>query len=110
MRRRLILALGALGVAGGVAYRKLRATSAGRHGLSAGGSRDSAAGADPRAEELRRRLAESRALVEEREQFEAGEIAVDAAEPSSPGLDERRREVHEAGRSAAEEMRGSTQD
>jgi hypothetical protein len=61
---------------------------------------------DPRAAELRARLEESRALVDEREQFEAGETAVDEAEP---GLDpaERRRRVHEQGRAAVDEMRRS---
>ena len=62
---------------------------------------------DPRAEALRRKLDESRTLEAEREEFEAREVPVDAAEPTS-GLDERRREVHEAGRAAAEEMRRST--
>ena len=62
-------------------------------------------GTDPRAEELRRRLDESRTLVEERDEFEAGEIPVDEAETTS-GVDERRREVHEAGRGSIDEMRG----
>ena len=55
---------------------------------------------DPRAEELKRRLEESRSLVEEREAFEEGETPVDAADP-----DDRRRSVHEQGRSALEDMR-----
>jgi hypothetical protein len=55
---------------------------------------------DPRAGELRERLAESRAVVAEREEFEAGETAVDEVEPvhegaeQSPDVDERRRELH----------------
>jgi hypothetical protein len=58
---------------------------------------------DPRANELRARLEESRALVDERDQFESGETTVaDAADP-----DERRRRVHEQGRAAVDEMRGS---
>jgi hypothetical protein len=62
---------------------------------------------DPRAEELRRKLAESQPLVVEREEFEAGETPVDAAEaPEEP--EERRRRIHEEGRSAAERMRGSS--
>ena len=36
-----------------------------------------ALGSDPRAEELRRKLAESRALVDEREEFEGAELTVD---------------------------------
>jgi hypothetical protein len=59
---------------------------------------------DPRAEELRRRLAEARTMVEEREEFEAAETPVDRAEPA-PEVDERRRRVHEEGRRAAERMR-----
>jgi hypothetical protein len=61
-------------------------------------------GPDPRAEELRQRLAESRAIVEEREEFEAAETPVDRAEPATE-VDERRRRVHERGRSAAHKMR-----
>src|ERR671936_784949 len=60
--------------------------------------------ADPRAEELRRRLAESRTMVEEREEFESAETPVDRAEPA-PEVDERRRRVHEEGRRTAERMR-----
>jgi hypothetical protein len=50
---------------------------------------------DPRADELRRKLEESRTLVEE-DEFASGETPVDA--------DERRRDVHERGRSAIDEM------
>ena len=60
--------------------------------------------ADPRAEELRRKLAESRALVDERDEFEAGETPVDEAE-AGPEVDDRRRRVHEEGRAAARRMR-----
>src|ERR687888_1686601 len=59
---------------------------------------------DPRAEELRRRLAESRTMVEEREEFESAETPVDRAEPA-PKVDERRKRVHEEGRRTAERMR-----
>ena len=58
---------------------------------------------DPRAEELRRRIAESRALVEERDEFEQAETTVDRADPD---VDERRRSVHEHGRATVDEMRG----
>jgi len=57
---------------------------------------------DPRAEELRTRLAEARAAGDDRDEFEAGETPVDEA--VSPGPDERRRRVHEQGRSAIDEM------
>jgi hypothetical protein len=59
---------------------------------------------DPRAEELRRRLAEARTMVEEREEFEAAETPVDRAEPA-PEVDERRKRVHDEGRRTAERMR-----
>ncbi len=55
---------------------------------------------DP-AEALRAKLAESRAVVEEQDSFQEGETPVDEADP-----EERRRRVHEAGRAAAERMRG----
>jgi hypothetical protein len=55
---------------------------------------------DP-AEELRAKLAESRAVVDERDEFESGETTVDSA----PDPDERRRQVHEQGRDALDEMR-----
>ncbi len=61
--------------------------------------------ADPRADELRKRLAESRELVEERDEFEAAETPVDEAEPALEDPETRRRAVHEAGRAAAEQMR-----
>jgi len=64
------------------------------------------AGPDPRAAELRAKLEESRALVDERDEFEAGETTVDEAEPAADP-EERRRRVHEQGRSAVDEMRRS---
>jgi hypothetical protein len=60
--------------------------------------RRTSAGPDP-ADELRRKLEESRELAADQEDFAAGETPVDA--------DERRREVHERGRAAIDEMRGS---
>jgi hypothetical protein len=59
---------------------------------------------DTRAEELRAKLAESRAIVEERDVDEENELTVDAAEPLHDP-DDRRRAVHERGRAAADEMR-----
>jgi len=61
-------------------------------------------GPDPRAAELRRKLAESRAIVSERDEFEAGETTVDVADPG-PEVADRRRRVHEEGRAAARRMR-----
>ncbi len=52
--------------------------------------------------ELRRKLDESRSIVEERDEFESAEIPVDRAEP---GIDERRQDVHGRARAAIDEMR-----
>ena len=89
MRRRAAWIAGALGAAG-VAYRALR--------------RRPPPAADPRADELRRKLDESKTLVDEREQFESGETAIDEAESAT--LEEKRAAVHERGQAAAREMRG----
>jgi hypothetical protein len=66
---------------------------------------------DPRAEELRRRLDESRTLVEEREEFESGETTIDQVETAVatrdlPDPDERRRQVHEEGQAVIDRMKG----
>jgi len=66
-------------------------------------------GPDPRAEELRTKLAEARELADEREEFEGAETPVDQAEPVADP-EARRRSVHESGRSAAERMRSSRPD
>ena len=60
---------------------------------------------DPRAEELRRRLAESRSIVAERDEFDEAELTVDRAEPAPEDPQSRRRGVHESGRSTVEDMR-----
>ena len=60
---------------------------------------------DPRAEELRLKLAESREIVEEREEFEGAELTVDLAEPAPEDPESRRRAVHESARATAEQMR-----
>jgi hypothetical protein len=60
---------------------------------------------DPRAEELRRKLAESRAIVEEREEFEAAELTIDLAEPAPEDPESRRRAVHDSARKTVEQMR-----
>jgi hypothetical protein len=84
---------GAIGVVGAAAYRALRRKPASVPAPSA----------DPRAEELRRRLDESRGLVDEREEFESTETPIDEAEPAE--VADRRRAVHERARTAAEQMR-----
>jgi hypothetical protein len=92
MRARLTWIAGAIGVAGVAAYRKLR-----RQPVSVG--------ADPRAEELKEKLAESRTLVEEREEFEAAETPVDEAEPVPTKVEDRRKQVHQKARATADKMR-----
>ena len=94
MRNRLAWVAGALGAAG-VAYRAVRKQPAPHAAEKV---------PDPRADELRRKLDESKPLVEEREEFEAGETPVDASE----SLEDKRAAVHERGRAAADEMRGPT--
>jgi hypothetical protein len=90
VRGRTAWIAGAIGAAG-VAYRALR-------------SRQPAG--DPRADELRRKLDESKPLVEEREEFEAGETPVDEVQPAT--LDEKRGAVHQRGREAMRQMKGPT--
>jgi hypothetical protein len=66
---------------------------------------------DPRADELRRKLDESQAVVHEREEFEEAETPVDAVEhvPAAPSDDpaERRKAVHADGRSTVDRMRST---
>jgi hypothetical protein len=60
---------------------------------------------DPRAEELRRKLAESRSILDERDAFEVAEPTVDRTEHAPDDPERRRREVHDAARTIAREMR-----
>jgi hypothetical protein len=60
---------------------------------------------DPRAEELRRKLEESRTIVEERDEFEGAELTVDLAEPAPEDPESRRHAVHESARATVEQMR-----
>jgi hypothetical protein len=85
-RRLLAGALGGLGLA--VLYRRLRRRPA----------------TDPAAD-LRRKLAESRVPDGEREEFEDGETPVDEVDAPAD-LAARRRQVHERGRAALDDMRG----
>ena len=64
---------------------------------------------DPRADELRARLDESRAVVDDREEFEAAETPVDAVD-AMPDADERRGAVHAEGRAAVDRMRRASED
>jgi hypothetical protein len=64
---------------------------------------------EPHVEALKSKLAESRVVAEDREEFEAGETPVDQAENVPSELGDRRESVHERGRTMAEQMRrGST--
>jgi len=93
MRARIAWLAGAVGVAGAVAHRVLRRKD------------ESSPQEDPRADELRRKLDESRPIVEEREEFESAETPIDdVGEPAE--VEDRRKAVHEQGRAAADEMRG----
>jgi hypothetical protein len=60
---------------------------------------------DPRADELRRKLAEAREIVEERDEFEAAEPTVDQTEHAPEDPERRRRDVHDAARETARRMR-----
>jgi hypothetical protein len=94
VRARLAFLAGGAAVAGAAVYRFLRRAPA------------SAPVEDTRAEELRAKLAESRAVVEDREEFDSAETPVDEAEEAvAPELGDRRRAVHERARHVAEEMR-----
>ena len=84
MRARLTWILGALGLAGFVAYLRRRRAPV-------------PVGPDPRAEELRRTLEESREAAEQA-------APVDAEPQSADDLATRRRDVHERGRSALDDM------
>jgi hypothetical protein len=94
VRNRAAWIAGALGAAG-VAYRALR-----RHPKPK-------PPADPRADELRRKLDESKTLVDEREQFESGETTVDAVDPAT--VERKRTAAHERGQEAVREMKGSSE-
>lgn len=104
MRNRVAWALGGLGVAGAFALRALQL----RRGQAPA---QEPPAEDERAIELRRRIEESRVLVEERDDFEAGETTVDEAAPA-PSLSpaERRKQVHDQARASVEEMRRSSSE
>ena len=63
---------------------------------------------EPHVEALKSKLAESRVVAEDREEFEGAETPVDRAESVPPELGDRRRSVHERGREVAEQMRQNT--
>jgi hypothetical protein len=101
MRGRVALLLGGAAVAGAAVNRFLRRPRS-------GGRVAEPAVADTRASELREKLAESREVVAERDEFESAETPVDLAEEVAPELGDRRRALHERGRKVAEQMRRPT--
>jgi hypothetical protein len=60
---------------------------------------------EPHVDALKSKLAESRAVIDDREEFESAETPIDQAETLPAELGDRRRSVHERGRQVAEEMR-----
>ena len=98
MRRALALLAGGAALGAALA-RSLRRPTAPAHELPPG--------PDPRAEELRDKLAEAREVAAEREESEAetGARSADEAEPAGEDLAERRRKVHAHGQAVAGEMR-----
>lgn len=106
MRRKVALLVGAaVGTLGAVLVRRRAAPS---------GGVATPPDPDPRAEELRRKLAEAREQAADEDEFEAAGMGSEALvedearpDPEARGVDEERRRVHEEARAAAEEMRRS---
>jgi len=99
VRGRLALVLGGAAVAGAAAFRRVRRRPV------------PATVADEHADELRAKLAASRVVVDDREEFESAETPVDLAEDvASPDLGDRRKALHDRGRHVAEEMRRGATD
>ncbi len=96
MRHRLLWLLGGLG-AGLFLYRKLRPPAP--TALPPG---------DSRADELRRKLDESRSIVSEGEELESAEAAAGPAAPPAGDLEERRREIRERAQAALDELGGAS--
>jgi hypothetical protein len=90
---RLALIVGGAVVAGAAAYRALV-----RRGPAP-------VVPEPHVEALKSKLAESRVVAEDREEFESAETPIDEAEAVPGELGDRRRSVHERGREVAEQMR-----
>jgi hypothetical protein len=90
---RLALLLGGAVVAGATAYRFLLRRP------------PAPTAPDPHVEALKSKLAESRVVAEDRDEFEAAETPVDQAESIPPELGDRRASVHERGRQMADQMR-----
>ena len=66
---------------------------------------------DPRAEELRRKLAEAREAAEHEDEFAAAGMGAETiVEEPDVDVDEARRRVHEAGRAKADDIRRSGEE
>ena len=103
MRARVTLLAGGAAVAAAAAYKLLRARVPGAQPPRPEPVED------PRAEELRSKLAASRLVLDERDHAEERETPVDEAVDLPDPVDEaeveeRRRSVHERGRAAVAEM------
>jgi hypothetical protein len=98
VRRNAALVVGTL--AGALAAVLFRRRTHERVGAPAG---------DPRAEELRRRLAETRAAGDEVERAASVSETGEDAGPSEAEVEEMRKRVHDEGRAAAEKMRRSAE-
>lgn len=93
MQGRLALIVGGAVVAGAAVYRALV-----RRGPAP-------VEPEPHVEALKSRLAESRVVADDREEFESAETPIDQAETVPTEVGDRRRSVHERGREVAEQMR-----
>jgi hypothetical protein len=102
MQNRVAIIAGGVAAAAAVAYGLLRRKPAAQPPVDLP---EEPAEPDPRAEELREKLAESRELAAEREAFEEAETPVDEA-VADEDVEQRRRELHERGHATAEQMRG----
>ena len=89
------------GIAGvfGISWLLRKRREAVAHDVAVEEAAEAAAAADPRAEQLRARIEEAKAAADDRDDFEAGETPVDAADPAT-----RRSAVHEAARARIDEM------
>lgn len=99
MRSRFAWLLAGFGIAAAVRSRLLRRSRVPSAPVQPGPPEP-----DPRADELRQRIAEAREVLDERATFEEAETTVDAA----PDPESRRRDVHDRGRAALDRMRGES--
>lgn len=101
MKRRIALLAGGVAVGAAALWRSIRRRPPGWVEIEP---------VDPRADALRQQLDESRAVAEDRDEFESAQTTVDAAEalPTDPA--ERRQAVHAEGRSVVDRMRAANEE